>query len=120
MLCAQELASGDGLANATCATLGISTTVAADSERATSGPNDDAIWPSYCADMTRVGMPLFVTSRIDRSAGGTSQASQFERMNWRFGAFASTERGNVGKASRPVAITCWCVSNGTHSLQDTP
>ena len=40
MVCAQALAAGDGLANATCATLGISTTVAFGSVRATRGPND--------------------------------------------------------------------------------
>ena len=65
---------------------------------------------------------FLATTQVNQggSAAGTSQASQFDRMNCRFGAFASTERGNVGNASRPVAMTCWCVSNGTHSLQDTP
>ena len=43
MLCAQALAAGDGLPNATCATLGISTTVAFGSVLATSGPNEGAV-----------------------------------------------------------------------------
>src|SRR5262249_10164982 len=87
MLWAHALAAGDGLPNATCATLGISTTVEFVSVRATRGPKDGAVWASYCAEMTSVGMLLSVMSRMALDTGGTCQTSQFERMNWRFGAF---------------------------------
>src|ERR1700736_2837589 len=70
MLCAHALAAGDGLPNATCATLGISTTVEFARVRATRGPNDGAVCASYCAEMTSVGMLLLVTSRTAPSIGG--------------------------------------------------
>src|SRR5262249_28785920 len=105
MLCAHALAAGDGLPKATCATLGISTTVACGSVRATSGPNDAAVCASYRAEMTSVGMSLSVTSRMARSTGGTFQASQLERMNGRLGAFAWIDIGKVGNACCPAAST---------------
>src|SRR5689334_7121553 len=98
MVCAHALAAGDGLANATCATLGISTMVAFGSVRATRGPKEGAVWASYCEDMTSVGMLLAVTSRITRSTDGTFQMSQLERMNWRSGAFLWIDGGKVGNA----------------------
>jgi hypothetical protein len=79
--CAHALAAGEGLPNATCPRLGISTTVEFRSVRATRGPNEGAVCASYCDEMTSVGMLLVVTSRIVRSIGGTSQTSQLERMN---------------------------------------
>src|SRR5262245_45960827 len=120
MLWAHALASSDGLPNATCATLGISTTVEFVSVRATRGPKDGAVWASYCAEMTSVGMLLWVMSRMERDTGGTFQTSQFERMNWRFGAFLWTDSGNVGDARRPAAMTLLALSEGTHSPQETP
>src|SRR5215510_13719719 len=110
MLWAHALASSDGLPNATCATLGISTTVEFVSVRATRGPKDGAVWASYCAEMTSVGMLLSVMSRIELDTGGTFQTTQFERMNWRFGAFLWTESGNVGNARRPAAMTLLALS----------
>src|SRR5690349_6149034 len=83
---AHALAAGDGLPNATCAMFGIVTTVELDSVCATSGPNEGAVWESYWAEMTRLGIELVVTSRTDRSTGGTFHAAQFWRMNGRFGA----------------------------------
>src|SRR5262249_18041948 len=105
MLWAHALASGDGLPNATCATLGVSTTVACVSVPAPRGPNDGAVWASYCAEITSVGMLLAVMSRTALDTGGTCQTAQFERMNWRFGAFLWTDSGNVGNARCPAAMT---------------
>src|SRR4051794_9622997 len=96
MLCAHALAAGDGLPDATCATLGISTMVAFGSVRATSGPNEGAVCASYCAEITSVGMLLSVTSRMARSTGGTFQTPQLERMNWRLGALPWIDGGKVG------------------------
>jgi hypothetical protein len=59
--------------------LGISTTVEFGSVRATSGAKDGAVCASYCDAMTSVGTLLCVTSRIDRSTGGTFQTSQLAR-----------------------------------------
>src|SRR5262245_31093855 len=109
-LWAHALAAGDGLPNATCARRGISTTVEFVSVRATRGPNDGAVWASYCAERTSVGMLLSAMSRMALDTGGTCQTSQFERMNWRFGAFLWTERGNVGNARRPAAMTLLALS----------
>ena len=110
MLWAQALAAGDGLPNATCATLGISTMVEFVSVRATRGPKDGAVWASYCAEMTSVGMLLAVMSRTALDTGGTCQTAQFERMNWRFGAFLWTDSGNVGNARCPAAMTLSALS----------
>src|SRR5262245_36046629 len=99
---------------------GISTTVEFVSVRATRGPKDGAVWASYCAEMTSVGLLLWVMSRMERDTGGTFQTSQFERMNWRFGAFLWTHSGNLGNARRPAAMTLLALSQGTHSPQETP
>ncbi len=56
------------------------------------GRTTTAVCASYCAEMTSVGMLLSVTSRMARSTGGTFHTSQFERMNWRLGAFLWIER----------------------------
>ena len=101
ILWAQALAAGDGLPNATCATLGIVTTTELGSVRATSGPKDGAVWPSYWADMTSVGMLLRGDVADQAGAGGTFQARQFWRMNGRLGAFRRIECGKVGNARRP-------------------
>ena len=69
MACAHSLAAGEGLPTATCATLGISTTVEFGSVRATSGAKDGVVCASNCDAMTSVGRLLCVTSRIDRSTG---------------------------------------------------
>src|SRR5215831_10079945 len=74
------------------------------------GPKDGAVWASYCDEMTSVGMLLWVMSRMERDTGGTFQTSQFERMNWRFGAFLWTDSGNLGNARRPAAMTLLALS----------
>src|SRR6201996_217367 len=97
----QALACGEGLAKATWATLGIVTSVEFGSVRATSGPKEAAVCPSYSASTTRVGIWLWVTSRTSAGSFGTFQAAQFCRMNGRFVVFAQIDRGKVGKARRP-------------------
>src|SRR5215475_3538491 len=80
---AQALALGEGLAKATWAMFGIVTTVEFGSVRATSGPNDAAVCPSYWASTTSVGILLRVTARTSAGTFGTFQAAQFCRMKGR-------------------------------------
>lgn len=96
------------------------TTVAFGSVRATYGPLSAPVWESSPPDRARVGMSLRVTSRIEGAAAGTFQTLQSGRRKASCGAWACTERGNVGKASWPP-LSAWAwVSYGVHSLQKTP
>ena len=120
MAYAHAFAASDGLPNATWAMLGMVTTVEFGSVRATYGPNDGAVWASYWAEMTSVGMLLRVISRTTEETFGTFHAAQFSRMNDRLGASFQIATGNFGNARRPDSITLFSVSYGTHSPQATP
>jgi hypothetical protein len=107
---AHSFAAVEGLPNATCATLGIVTTVELGNVFATYAPNDAAVCASYCAFMTRVGKLLLVAVRTNGDTARTSQSRQFSRIKGKFGAFLKIEIGNVGNARRPAATTLCSVS----------
>jgi hypothetical protein len=107
---AHSLAAVEGLPNATCATLGIVTTVEFGNVFATYAPNAAAVWASYWALMTRVGKLLLVSVRTNEDTAGTSQSRQLSRIKDKCGACLKIETGNVGNARRPAATTLCSVS----------